>query len=48
MPDTQKLIDNAFKGNTNLNDLFDTALTLLDSGDQKSIHKFLYVLRFCL
>jgi hypothetical protein len=43
MPDTQKLIDNAFKGNTNLNDLFDTALTLLDSGDQESIHKFLNV-----
>ena len=43
MSDTQKLIDNAFKGNTNLNDLFDIALTLLDSGDQESIHKFLTV-----
>ena len=43
MSDTQKLIDNAFKGNTNLNNLFETALTLLDAGDQKSIHKFLNV-----
>ena len=43
MSDTQKLIDNAFRGDINLNNLFDTALTLLDSSDQKSIHKFLTV-----
>ena len=43
MSDTQKLIDNALNGDTSLNDLFNTALTLLDSGDQKSIHKFLTV-----
>ena len=29
MSDTQKLIDNAFRGDINLNNLFDTALTLL-------------------
>lgn len=43
MSDTQKLIDNAFRGDINLNNLFDTALTLLDSSDQKSIHKFLTI-----
>ncbi|MBN4080822.1 AMP-binding protein [Caldithrix abyssi] len=43
MSEAQKMINNAFEANCNINDLFDSGRTLLDNGDHEFIHQFLEI-----